>query len=156
MPSDMTPSLELLPVMVEALALRSASAFIWRVIDCLGGRLGQSVNLLRSRSAAASACPGVTAVRPGSLPYRARSGHGTDPAIDADGPNRAPGRYEVPLSNGTPATATSQRLTSSRRGSSANVGGPAKRGVLVASMGPRSAPGLPSVSVNLPSCLPGW
>ena len=63
-----------------------------------------------------------------------------------------PGRYDVPLSNGTPTTATSQRSTSSRRGSSAKVGGPAKRGVLLASIGPRSAPGwLPSVPVNLHS-----
>ena len=42
-----------------------------------------------------------------------------DPARIADGPNRAPGRYVTPASNGTPTIATSQAVTSSRRGSRA-------------------------------------
>ncbi|MDF9813354.1 hypothetical protein M2266_002585 [Streptomyces sp. SPB162] len=54
-------------------------------------------------------------------------------------PNRAPGRYETPLSNGTPTTATSAVPTSSSRGSRANVAGPAYRGMRDESMGPRGS-----------------
>ncbi len=40
-------------------------------------------------------------------------------------PKRAPGRYETPVSKGTPTTAMSARGTSSRRGRRAKVAGPA-------------------------------
>jgi hypothetical protein len=43
---------------------------------CLGDRLRHRRNLPRPRSAAVLPCPRATAVRPGSLPDQARSGHG--------------------------------------------------------------------------------
>ena len=51
-----------------------------------------------------------------------------EPARIAAGPNRAPGRYDTPESNGTPRIATPARSTSSSRGSRANVSGPTYRG----------------------------
>src|SRR5256885_1068656 len=41
------------------------------------------------------------------------------------GPKRAPGRYDTPESNGMPAIATAARPVSCKRGSRANVSGPA-------------------------------
>lgn len=60
----------------------------------------------------------------------------------------------MPLSNGTPTTATSHRLTSVRQGSSANVGGPAKRGVRLPSMGPRTGSPAPFPGPVRPAPFP--
>src|SRR5215472_8290093 len=120
----------------------AAAASIWSTASLMS-------NGLHAMSPASATCwvPNGATRRPGCHGRSSR-----EPCRTADGPNRAPGRYDVPLSNGTPTTATSQRVTSSRRGSIANVGGPAKRGVRLASMGPRTArsapPGAPSVPVN--------
>jgi hypothetical protein len=59
----------------------------------------------------------------------------------ADGPSRAPGRYVVPVSKGTPTTATWARCTWSISGSRAKVEMPAKRGTANPSTGPRTRPG---------------
>jgi len=60
---------------------------------CLGGRLGRARDLPEPRSAAVSACPGVIAVRPGSLPDRARSGHGRPALYEVTGnPDASRGR----------------------------------------------------------------
>lgn len=57
-----------------ALAPPGATARPVRVSLVSEGRLRQYVNVPGPRSAAVSACPGVTAVRPGSLPLRAVAG----------------------------------------------------------------------------------
>lgn len=60
------------------------------------------------------------------------------------GPNRAPGRYETPESNGTPTIATSTASSPpacSSVGRRANVAGPANRGTVVASGGPIGSSG---------------
>ena len=51
------------------------------------------------------------------------------------GPSRAPGRYEVPPSNGTPTIATSRPRGFSTCGSRMNVAGCANRGDLNDSRG---------------------
>src|SRR5690348_13767331 len=116
----------------------AAAASIWSTASLMS-------NGLHAMSPASATCwtPNGATCRPGCQGRRSR-----EPCRTAAGPNRAPGRYDVPLSNGTPTTATSQELTSSRRGSRANVGGPAKRGVLLASIGPRMGAGSP--------VAPGW
>ena len=64
------------PGVMASILLRGSRAHIrGRLTYCLGGRLGRPRYLPGPRSAAVAACPGVTAVRPGLPPDRARGGH---------------------------------------------------------------------------------
>ena len=130
------------------MALRSGRAIVWSPPSATrrSARPNRSVAAASIAPTASTMSNGLQAISPASATWWARHGSTSragwygrrsfDPARIADGPKRAPLRYDTPESNGTPTTATAASPTSSRRGNLANVSGPANRGTTRASGGP--------------------